>query len=965
MRFILNVPRLPFVFLLVVSLGMAHSANSQVLDPPTEDERDAQFGALEAKVEQEGTVRVITLVRASGSKRATLTEELATISTSRIQTYENFPMVAMEVDEAGLDALEKNQNILGIEEDIPHAPTLSESTTLIGANTAWSQGYTGSGQTIAILDTGSHLSHDFIKDKIVGEGCYSKNVTNTSVSLCPSGADSQTGPGTSAACDASVLGSACNHGTGVAGVAAGKRFGAVNFDGVAPDANIISINVFMNYGGSVLSWSSDQIAGLDLVYSLRNTFDIAAANMSLGGGQYTSAADCDAARPATKAAADQLKAAGIAVIAASGNDGYTGSMGAPACISTIISVGSTTKSDAISSFSNHANIVDLMAPGSSITTSYDNSDGFSAVNGTSFSTPTVAGAWAVLAEADPSATVDQILQALKNTGESITGRSGISAIPRIQIDEAISELGCSYAWKMEMAVRDKSRRTTTMNIGQGSVNTDGLDTACGESKAPPLPPFSAHGAVFQLPGDSLFSANDYRSSTADTAEWKLKFSGTPPFVITWDKDNLPAGFFRIRDNVNGAIVNVDMKAVSSFVLRSRSIKELLIQRVETGSCETITYGRGWNLISLPFDPLDDRKTAIFRSSRLALYGYDGTYTVPTRLASGTGYWVFHRRATSYKFCGHDAGNTVAVTEGWNLIAGHDINMATSAITSTPSGIVKTDFFGYNNGYESADSLKQNEAYWVRVSADGVLNVQSSGSKTSFAPQRRAQPGAYTYLNEREADSTWARLHFTDSKGHRQMLFYQNGSATDEDIEPFLLPPAAPGTAFDLRYADHFQVNNRTEAPDSLVLQNFSAPVHVEVANAPYKQFRLEATNTGDVFYASEHRPVTLPAASGQYLISVEPLSVSRETGDYLPNAVALYQNFPNPVQQQPQIRFALPAAAEVSIKVYNVLGQEVAVFLDDFIQAGTHAFPPRHFCIPFRCLLLRPRNTQQNDWYGK
>ena len=307
-------------------------ALGQENNTPTEEERAEQFNIVEAVASTEGQVNVIVLVSEAAGKNNALEQSIARIARGSVQTYSNFPLMALQVDEEGLAALEQNDDVLGIEEDIPHAPTLSESTSLIGANDAWTSGYTGDGITVAILDTGSHLQHDFIKDKIVAEACYSKNVSGTSTSLCPNSQDSQTGSGSSEACDANTLGTACNHGTGVAGVAVGKKYGAVTFDGVAPDADFISINVFSNHSGSVLAWSSDYIAGLDYVYSLRNTYDIAAANLSLGGGKYNSSATCDSERPSTKTAADQLKAAGIAVIASSGNDGYTGFVGAPSCV---------------------------------------------------------------------------------------------------------------------------------------------------------------------------------------------------------------------------------------------------------------------------------------------------------------------------------------------------------------------------------------------------------------------------------------------------------------------------------------------------------------------------------------------------------------------------------------------------------------------------------------------------------
>ncbi|UCG06665.1 MAG: S8 family serine peptidase, partial [Desulfobacterales bacterium] len=187
----------------------------------------------------------------------------------------------------------------------------------------------------------------------------------------------------------------CDHGTHVAGVAAGLN--AVSrdptFDGVAKGADIIAIQVFSKFTGSncsplpspcALSWISDQIQGLERVYALRNTYKIAAVNMSLGGGRYTS--PCDS-QP-HKAIIDNLRSSGIATVIASGNNGYTDALSSPACISTAVSVGATEKDDDVASFSNSATFLDLLAPGVSIRSSVPNTKtSYARFSGTSMAAP--------------------------------------------------------------------------------------------------------------------------------------------------------------------------------------------------------------------------------------------------------------------------------------------------------------------------------------------------------------------------------------------------------------------------------------------------------------------------------------------------------------------------------------------------------------------------------------------------
>jgi subtilisin family serine protease len=352
--------------------------------------------------------------------------------------------MAMEVDADGLADLFSNPDVISIQEDRPVPPTLATSTAIIGATQAWQAGYTGQGQTVAILDTGVENSHIFLSGKVVSEACYSTNNSSyTSTSLCPGGVEESSAPGSALNCESTIAG--CDHGTHVAGIAAGK---GASYSGVAKDSNIIAVQVFSRfedplYCGSrvpcVLSWRSDQIEGLERVLELSGTYDIAAVNMSLGGGRYSSTAECDAANSATKAAIDNLRSVGIATIISSGNNGYSDSLSSPGCISSAVSVGSTSSADTISPFSNEAPFLNLYAPGEFIFSSVLFS-GFAPKSGTSMAAPHVTGTWAVLKQRAPLATVDEVLAALQSTGVPITSRTTTYTTPRIRVDLAVNNV---------------------------------------------------------------------------------------------------------------------------------------------------------------------------------------------------------------------------------------------------------------------------------------------------------------------------------------------------------------------------------------------------------------------------------------------------------------------------------------------------------------------------------------------
>lgn len=356
---------------------------------------------------------------------------------SGVKQFATIPYMAMEVDPAALDALLKDPSISSIEEDIPVPPTLNLSIPFINADDVHTQGFDGSGITVAILDTGVRKTHQFLDaGKVVSEACYSTtDVNDGATTFCPNGLSIQTGPGAGINCS-TVFDPGCSHGTHVAGIAAGTD--GTPGVGVAPGANVIAIQVFSKfisatscapYTTCILSYPSDQMLGLERVYVLRNAYTIAAANMSLGGGQFSVFCDSDP----RKAIIDNLRSAGIATIISSGNDSFDGFVGAPACISSAITVGATlNNSNTVASYSNHASMVDMMAPGSDINSSIaTGTTSYASWNGTSMAAPHVTGAFAVMRGHNPARTVSNIESALESTGANST-RLGVTK-PRIDL----------------------------------------------------------------------------------------------------------------------------------------------------------------------------------------------------------------------------------------------------------------------------------------------------------------------------------------------------------------------------------------------------------------------------------------------------------------------------------------------------------------------------------------------------
>ena len=358
---------------------------------------------------------------------AVLQRILGSNRTGAILRFRDIPFMTLEVNKSQLRKVLVDPGVTSVQEDTVAAPMLRDSTQTIRATQVWAlkPELRGAGQAIAILDTGTNHA-TMLKDRIVAGACYSTNYpAYTAESLCAGGATSRTGKSAGSNCPTYIRG--CDHGTHVATIAAGDD-GSLR--GVAREAGIIRIQVFTKFshpaycgsGSCVMAFTSNLIQALEQVYRLRNSYDIAAVNMSLGGGIYRS--HCDASQPAMAAIINQLTSAGIAVVVASGNSGRDGYISWPACINNAIAVGCTTDNDNLAYFSNHSNLIDLLAPGYGIYAGVP-SRSYGYKSGTSMAAPHVAGAFALLKSYDPNASVAELLTALDCTGEPIT-RAGVS-----------------------------------------------------------------------------------------------------------------------------------------------------------------------------------------------------------------------------------------------------------------------------------------------------------------------------------------------------------------------------------------------------------------------------------------------------------------------------------------------------------------------------------------------------------
>jgi len=228
---------------------------------------------------------------------------------------------------------------------------------------------TGAGVTAYVIDTGIRKTHTEFGGRAVH------------------GADTTTPIG--------VTSDDCHgHGTHVAGTIGGSTYG------IAKSVRLVAVRVLTCAGTGL---NSGVIAGVDWVTGNHAAGAPAVANMSLGGGKSA----------ALEQAVSNSIADGVTYAVAAGNETEDACTGSPSGLGAAITVGSTTNTDARSSFSDFGPCVDFFAPGSNITSaSFLTDTGTATMSGTSMAAPHVAGAAAQYLQGSPGSTPQQVRDGL-------------------------------------------------------------------------------------------------------------------------------------------------------------------------------------------------------------------------------------------------------------------------------------------------------------------------------------------------------------------------------------------------------------------------------------------------------------------------------------------------------------------------------------------------------------------------
>ncbi|GEM_PF-3982766 len=343
----------------------------------------------------------------------------------------------------------------------------------------------------------------------------------------------------------------------------------------------------------------------------------------------------------------------------------------------------------------------------------------------------------------------------------------------------------------------------------------------------------------------------------------------------------------------------------------------------TGRLGAMSLRAQWNLISVPVDVADAHRTILFPGATSGAFRFDATGYKPSDVLDyASGYWIKFPSVQAINLDGTArTSQTIPVATGWNLIGSLSTPVPVSSLQMSQAGLIGHNVFAYSGGYSIASSIEPGKGYWVKATASGSITLTANAA----APKTMSLSSQLKELNT---------LTIRDAAGNTQALYFGSGSP---DLKTLELPPIAPDGAFDVRYSSQRLV----ELHPAVVQQAAAFPILVRSAQSPVT-INWSIRNAGVKYLLADagskalsltgNGSVQLAAAEiGRIVLKVE----SAET----PKQFALYQNFPNPFNPATTIGFDLPVASTVTLKVYNIIGQEVATVLNGAaLDAGHQTF---------------------------
>lgn len=137
----------------------------------------------------------------------------------------------------------------------------------------------------------------------------------------------------------------------------------------------------------------------------------------------------------------------------------------------------------------------------------------------------------------------------------------------------------------------------------------------------------------------------------------------------------------------------------------------------------LQVSKGWNLVSNPYFTDLKLKNDFFANASSNAYRYipDQGYQKQDTIFNGYGYWIKFPENEVINFYGAERLiDSIYVKKGWNIIGSISQPVSVNSIRTYPDGLIGSNFFYFENGYRTTDTIRPTLGYWVKVKDDGYI-----------------------------------------------------------------------------------------------------------------------------------------------------------------------------------------------------------------------------------------------------